>query len=188
MDRGSISYMLTNKLSQNHLTFLGMHHILVDGDGTVELCDEYPGNRDLGNIFEGTARLYAYPQPFPGPVSLGAVDDIANLVESGYGELTGNHVMSFAAQGGVYKNPAGVPVYTYEHFNFDDEKAVKKEFFSFDELTSPFDNRLVWFLKHRIFHFTLERNYIRGRQFLKGKWRLLRKGKLPVRDLFSLRS
>ncbi|MFQ5786376.1 MAG: GDSL-type esterase/lipase family protein [Thermodesulfobacteriota bacterium] len=188
MDKASISYMLTNKSSLNHLTFLGVHHIQVDTDGTVELCDEYPGDRDLGNVFDGTADLYDLPQPFPGPVSLGSVDDVANMIELEYDELRGNHVTSFSKQGGVYKTKNGTPVYAYEDFNFDNEESVEKEFYKYNEMKSEFDSRLFWFLKHRILYYSLERNYIRAKQFLKGKLWLLKHGKLSIRDSLSFHS
>lgn len=182
MDKASITYMLANKSSLGHLTFLGMHHILVDTDGTLELCDEYPGDKDLGNIFKNTAWLYSYPKPFPGPVSLGAVDDIANMVEVGYRELTGNHVASFAAQGGVYKSSAIETIYQYEQFDFSDGKAVADEF-KIKTQTQPFDSRLKWFIRHRLLYYAFERNYLRMRQFLHGKYNLLKRA--DYRNLFS---
>jgi len=97
----SIGYMFSNPSSLGRRTYLGMQHILVSEEGDVELCDEYPGERKLGNVLRGDVELDSLPQTFPGPVSLGAVDDVASIVELRYQELDGNRVSSFARQGGV---------------------------------------------------------------------------------------
>ncbi|MFQ5855269.1 MAG: GDSL-type esterase/lipase family protein [Anaerolineae bacterium] len=179
MDTASIRYMLSNVSSLGRRTFLGMHHILVNEKGDVELCDEYPGERNLGNVFRGDVQLYSLPQPFPGPVSLGAVDDVANIVELGYEELDGNHVLSFARQGGVYLDGGHVR-YPYRNANFDEALWEKL-------LTVPPAEHVQtpgWFFRHRLWIHGLERNWIRGREFLRGKTRLWRQGRLTLRDSY----
>lgn len=179
MDKASIRYMLQNVPSLGRRTFLGMHHILVDEKGDVELCDEYPGDKDLGNVIEGEVCLYTLPQPFPGPVSLGAVDDVGNLVELGYEELDGNHITSYARLGGVYKDEEGTIHYPYREAAFDPRfwealLAVPEP----ENVKTP-----AWFLKHRVWIYGLERNWIRTKQFLAGKYRLWRQGKLNIKDI-----
>jgi len=177
MDDASIRYMLSNISSLGRRTYLGMHHILVSERGDVELCDEYPGERNLGNIFRGDVQLYSLPQPFPGPVSLGAVDDVANIVELGYEELDGNHVISFARQGGVYIDGGSVR-YPYRDANMDE--AFWQKLFT---VPSPEHIRNPeWFFKHRLMIYGLERNWIRAKEFIGGKRRLWKKGKFRFKN------
>lgn len=179
MDTASIRYMLSNVTSLGRRTFLGMHHILVNEKGDVELCDEYPGERNLGNVFRGDVQLYSLPQPFPGPVSLGAVDDVANIVELGYEELDGNHVLSFARQGGVYVNGDEVN-YPYRDAAFDE--ALWKQLFAVpdpEHIQTP-----EWFFRHRLLIHGVERSWVRGREFLRGKKRLWKQGRLTLKGLY----
>ena len=166
MDEASIRYMLGNQPALGRRSYLGMHHIVVAENGTVELCDEYPGARDLGNVIAGDVRLYALPQPFPGPVSVGAVDDVANLVELGYDELDGNHVESFARQGGLRRSNGKI-IYPFRDTVFDE--SVWQELFAVPDPENV--ATFQWYLRHRIWLYLLERNWQRGKEFLSGMLR-----------------
>ena len=66
------------------------------------------------------------PAPYPGK-GIGTVDGIANIVNMNYKELDGNNVISFARQGGVYKDDNGNIVYENEFKDFSDPK-VRAEY------------------------------------------------------------
>ena len=181
MDSASIRYMLSNTSSLGRRSFLGIHHALVAENGDIELCDEYPGERNLGNVFRGDIRLSTIPQPFPGPVSLGAVDDIANLVELEYEELEGNHVLSFARQGGVFFNGENV-IYPFKDCEFTSTLWEKLFQLPLPDRVSGF----AWFIKHRLWLFLLERNIIRIKHFFNGKLRIFKQH--SFRELFHFHS
>ena len=85
---------------------------------------------------------------------------------------------SFARQGGVCKDGAGIH-YPYRDATFDQG--------FWDEIGQVPDPDPVrtpaWFFKHRFWIYGLERNWIRAKQFLAGKYRLWRQGKLSLKDI-----
>ncbi|MDY7029696.1 MAG: hypothetical protein SVR04_15500, partial [Spirochaetota bacterium] len=75
----------------------------------------------FGNLFQGNFRPLLLPGPYPGSFE-GTDDGIANVIDYRYKELEGNHVSSFARQGGVYKDENGAVIYSNEHKDFNDPK------------------------------------------------------------------
>ena len=64
----------------------------------------------------GNFRPLFLPGPYPGGRE-GTVDGVANLVDAGYRELQGNHVMSFCEQGGL-RVENGQVVYPHRFTDF----------------------------------------------------------------------
>lgn len=56
----------------------------------------------MGNVLKNNVRLYTSPPIYGGLID-GTVDCVSSLIELGYKELEGNHVMAFAKQGGGIK-------------------------------------------------------------------------------------
>ena len=109
-DDATIKYMLFNEPSRGKLTWSGVDFFIVDNAGNVGYCDDFrPDQHSLGNILEDTFRPLPGPHPFPGEgTSDGTVDGVANFVELGYEQLTGNNVLNFSRQGGVCHTPTGI--------------------------------------------------------------------------------
>lgn len=105
-DDATIKYML-NQFELDgtgfagKLTYAGMFYLMVTSEGDVYMCPCYKGPC-LGNVLMSNVRLHTEPQPYGGRID-GTVDGIASFLGFNYKELEGNHVMSFAKQGGVYK-------------------------------------------------------------------------------------
>jgi len=122
-DNATIKYML-NDFEDNlfslkgKLSYAGMYNILVDNDGDVWQAPEHHGLHPLGNVLKRTMHLFSEPFPFGGSRD-GTVDGIMSLLELGYEEPHGNHVMAFASQGGVRKD-GDMVVYGNLETNFDD--------------------------------------------------------------------
>jgi len=128
-DDATIKYMLNElelpfgKGVKGELFYGGMFYVLLKSNGDIWVS---PDHNDccLGNIFTNSVRLYTEPMPYNAIVN-GAVDGLANFLKLGYKELEGNHVLSFAKQGGVYHTENGV-FYKNMGTNFDDQKTRKK--------------------------------------------------------------
>jgi len=120
-DDATIKYMLSNERTDGKLTWAGVDFMIVDNEGNVGYCDDYrTGDYSFGNMFDGNVRLMTEPNPFPRDnVSDGTVDGVACLLELGYRQLEGNHILHFARQGGVYHTGEGV-VYKNMETDFDD--------------------------------------------------------------------
>ena len=127
-DDATIKYMLFDEPSYGKRTWSGVDFITVDNQGEVGYCDDFRGGRyGLGNIFDNSFRLLTEPQPFPGRyVSDGTVDGVANFLELGYEQLTGNNVLDFARQGGVNHTANGVH-YKNLHTDFNNS-SVRAEY------------------------------------------------------------
>lgn len=185
MDTASIQYMLNYKSSFGRLSYTGMYLILVNKDGDIEMCDGYIGDGHYGNILKGNAQLDLEPKPFPGLISLGSVDDVASFDELNYHELEDNHVLTFARQGGVYKDKDGKIHYPYLEKGFKDDK----EFQKIGEIPQPKKERMalqfniVWIINHLI-KATLKKYFRHGFVFIKGKVWLLKRGKLRLKNLY----
>lgn len=124
MDDVSIKYMLVDMDMEGKLSYAGMFYILVTNKGDVALCADYHKDYHRGNVLENTIRLDLEPQVLPA-VKDGTVDGVASLLETGYHELEGNHVLTFARQGGVYRSDQGIH-YPHLHTNFDDPDIRRK--------------------------------------------------------------
>ena len=127
-DDATIKYMLSNEPTEGKLTWAGVDFMIIDNQGNVGYCDDYrTGEYSFGNIFEGDVRLLTEPKLFPnGNVSDGTVDGVACILESGYMQLAGNHILHFARQGGVTHTPNGV-FYKNMQTDFDDSR-VRAEY------------------------------------------------------------
>jgi lysophospholipase L1-like esterase len=187
MDKASLKYMLNEVNSLGRLSYTGMHHFLVNEKGNVEMCDAYAGDGRYGNIFDGKLNLDLEPQPFPGPVPLAAVDDVANYVELDYKELEGNHVISYAAQGRVYKAPETGKVH-YPYINADLHDKNFQERISIvpdvSEQKNKFKTDLRWILEHFLVSFIIKKYLKYILAAIKGKYRLFKKGKLGITKKF----
>jgi acyl-CoA thioesterase-1 len=107
-DDATIRYQLFNEPSYAKPSWTGVDFFIVDNKGNVGYCDDFPGAR-LGNLFDGTFKPFAEPTPFPGKgCSDGTVDGVANFVELDYDQLTGNNVLNYSKQGGVFHTPNGI--------------------------------------------------------------------------------
>jgi len=104
-DDATIKYMLNEEPSFAKLTYTGMDFVIVDNVGNIKYCDDYRQGHDrLGNIFQNTVNLFNRPIEFPAENSSdGTVDGVANFLELNYRQLTGNNVLNFSKQGGVFK-------------------------------------------------------------------------------------
>lgn len=179
MDTGNFRYQLHAVNGLGRVSFLGMSHILVDNCGKIEMCDSYVGDRHYGNVFDESIHLDIAPQPFPGLVPLAAVDDIADYVEIGYDELTGNNINSYIEQGGVRKVDGNI-VYPLEHIDFKN-KRVRKEL---QKVPAPqvskwhFWLNIRWFVKHFLYSYVIKKYGKYVWAWIKGKVRLLKAGKL----------
>ncbi len=103
-DDATIKYMLSDEPTDGKLTWTGVDFCLIDNEGNVGYCDDYrPERYSFGNVFEGNVRLLIEPGPFPSAkVSDGTADGVANIVELGYQQLEGNHIIHFSRMGGVH--------------------------------------------------------------------------------------
>jgi hypothetical protein len=135
-DDATIKYMLNRPRfwEIGKLAYHGMYYIYVTYRGDVRTqytggmdCtpSEYHYGRRLGNILEGTMKLDIVPQLLQHPVER-SVTDVSCVLETGYHELQGNFVMSFAKQGGVYHTNNGVH---YPHLRTDfSNKQIRKAY------------------------------------------------------------
>jgi acyl-CoA thioesterase-1 len=123
-DDATIKYMLNEEPSFRKLTFTGMDFFILDNVGNVKFCDDFRrGQEILGNIFQNTINLFSHPIKFPAKNSSdGTVDGIANFLELDYTQMTGNNVLNFAKQGGVYKEKSGRIHYKNINIDFKDSK------------------------------------------------------------------
>lgn len=186
MDEANLKYMLGEVNGLGRRSCIGMTHLLVDNFGNVEMCDSYVGNGHYGNIFDDSFKLDLEPKPFPGPIPLAAVDDVADYVELGYKDLIGNNVLAYARQGGVYKDKNGKIRYPFEHTNFKNNK-VKEKLTRVPEpevKASNFWLNLTWIWEHFIISFILKKygKYIWAA--IKGKWKLLKARRLKLKSFW----
>jgi len=119
-DDGMIKYMVNQQHNTGDLTYSGLHFFVVDSVGNIgydsNVFEPYSKYRCIfGNIHQGNFRPLFEPGPYPG-IRAGTDDGVANLITTGYHELEGNHVLSFARQGGVYHTDNGV---FYKNLNTD---------------------------------------------------------------------
>ncbi len=127
-DDATIKYMLFNEPSYGKQSWAGVDFVIVDNKGNVGYCDDFrPNKHALGNIFKGNFRRHTEPKPFPGRfTSDGTVDGVANFLELNYRQLTGNNVINFSRQGGVYHTPNGI---YYKNMNVDfNDSRVRAEY------------------------------------------------------------
>lgn len=125
-DDGMLKYMQSDVLSHGQLTYSGVHFFVMDNVGNmgydVDCFKPYTKWRCIfGNIHQRNFHPLLLPSPYPG-YREGTDDGVANVVKRGYKELEGNHVGSFARQGGVYKDDDGNIIYGNEHKDFTDTK------------------------------------------------------------------
>lgn len=141
-DNATIKYMLNRPTTWawGKLAYHGMYYIFVTNEGDVGT--EYYSGRKLGNILEGTLKLDIEPQPIQQGIER-AVSDVAAVLETGYHELQGDYVISFAEQGGVYHTDDGVH---YPHLQTDfGNRKIRKEY----NFPTRID-KLKWNLPHLI--------------------------------------
>jgi len=113
MDSGSIKYMLNLYDTKNHYTFSGFHFFIINETGKVGYdsnCFRGKYKGIFGNILDGSFKPPLLPTRYPCPLER-TVDGVANIIDAGYKELEGNHVIHFAKQGGVYKNSEGEVIF-----------------------------------------------------------------------------
>jgi lysophospholipase L1-like esterase len=125
-DDGMIKYMLNQQMNKNALTFSGFHFFALDNAGNVgydsNAFGPYTYLRNIfGNIHTGNFKPSLMPTCYPG-MHEGTVDGVANLVSANYKELEGNNVLSFARQGGVYKDESGKIIYSNSDKDFNDPR------------------------------------------------------------------
>ena len=186
MDWGNFRYQLQAVNGLGRLSMLGVSHILIDNYGKIEMCDSYVGDRHYGNIFDKDIALDQEPKPFPGLVPLAAVDDIADYVELEYSDLEGNNVNAFNTQGGTIKLEDGEIYYPLQNLDFDDRLQVE----ALLQVPAPFIAKWRfwlnprWFTVHFIYSFLIKKygKYIVA--WIGGKYRLLKKGKLSLRNFW----
>jgi hypothetical protein len=126
------------------------------------------------------------PHPFPGLVPLAAVDDIADYTELDYEDLEENNVNSYNTQGGVIKTEDEEIIYPYEFVDLDNKELVKE----LKAVPKPFIGKASfwfnpkWFCQHFIYSYVIKKygKYIWA--WVKGKWRLLRTGKLRLHNFW----
>jgi hypothetical protein len=105
-----------------------MYYILVTCEGDVYTSPEHKGNY-LGNVLKNNVKLYTEPKPYGGHID-GTVDGISSFLETNYKELEGNHVISFAKQGGVYKENGNV---IYKNLFVDFNKKTVRDKYRFPD-------------------------------------------------------
>ena len=127
-DRATIKYMLANELTDGELTWAGVDFMIIDNQGNVGYCDDFPTSSfKFGNVFAGNVRLLLTPNPFPGKnVSDGTVDGVACLLRLDYEQLEGNHILHFSRLGGVYHEHDNI-IYENRGLDFSDP-AIRAEF------------------------------------------------------------
>ncbi len=115
-DDATIRYMLNESTVdlRGKLSYEGMYYILVDEKGDVWTSPDSK-SKYLGNVFKKNVKLFTEPQPYKVRWN-GSVNGVAALLETKYKELSGNFVLSFAKQGGVYKTNSGI---IYKNLNTD---------------------------------------------------------------------
>ena len=125
-DNATIRYMLneSNVDLRGKLSYEGMYYVLVDEKGDVWTSPDSK-NKYLGNVFKNNVELFTEPQLYKVRWN-GSVNGVAALLETGYRELSGNFVLSFAQQGGVYKTESGI-IYKNISTDFTDSK-IRAEF------------------------------------------------------------
>jgi len=107
-DDATIKYMLNESSVdlRDKLSYEGMYYVLIDENGDVWTSPDSK-SKYLGNVFNENVRLFNEPQPYTVRWN-GSVNGVAALLETGFRELSGNFVLSFAKQGGVYKTDSGI--------------------------------------------------------------------------------
>ena len=113
-DDATIRYMLNEKPVLDRRTYAGMHFFIVDATGNVgydsDCFNFYSKYRTMcGNViqhhmFKPSLQPLLYPEGY----QQGTVDGVSNWLETGYHQLEGNNILSFARQGGVYHTDTGV--------------------------------------------------------------------------------
>lgn len=125
MDEISLKMMLSNYKSVGRLSYSGCFYIVVNNDGDVGASPEFPEYGKRGNILSNDVRLDRSPQPYPGDISEGAVDGVSTFLDLGLKELKGNHIWSYATQGGV-KVADGKIYYPFRNTDFSDPRVRKQ--------------------------------------------------------------
>ena len=120
MDDGMLKYMQSGISHHNALTYAGVHFFVMDNKGNIGYDANYT-KKCFGNIHDETFKPLLLPGTYPG-YSEGTDDGIANIIKYDYKELENNHVVSFAKQGGVYKNSKGKIIYGNKFTDFEDPK------------------------------------------------------------------
>jgi len=153
-DSGTIKYMLNRPpyWEVGKRAFHGMHYVYVTakGDAMTQFFGDseftpsaYHYGRRLGNVLDGTLKLDTVPRALTHTIER-SVTDVSAVLETGYHELTGNFVLSFAQQGGVYQTDRGVH---YSHLNTDfSDKRIRRSYNFPDAATSTRNS--VRFLMH----------------------------------------
>ena len=127
MDDISVKYMLADVNWHGELSYAGMYYFVVSNNGDVGSSPEHWDFGTRGNILEGNVRIDGEPQPFLGTAE-GSVDGTAAILKVGLKELTGNHVWTFAQQGGVCRTNKGIH-YPHLHTDFGDPRVREKYHF-----------------------------------------------------------
>jgi lysophospholipase L1-like esterase len=127
-DSATIKYMLSNELTSDEYTWDGVDFMIIDNEGNVGYCDDYPTQLfSFGNAFDDSVRFLLTPNKFPKEnVSDGTVDGVACLLKLGYEQLEGNHIMHFSRLGGVYQDKGKMVFGNYD-LDFDDPR-VRAEY------------------------------------------------------------
>lgn len=134
-DTGTILYMLNHKPWFDRKTFSGYDFFIVGCTGDIgydsDCYERYTKYRNIfGNLIEyDYVRLPEYPHRYPLGYNQGTVDGVSNMFEAGYSQLTGNNVLNFARQGGVYKDKTGVVNYNNKNIDFNNSRIRAKYWF-----------------------------------------------------------
>ena len=150
-DDGMLKYMQSDVDSHGELTYSGVHFFVADSVGNVgydiDLFEQYTKYRCIfGNIHQRNFKPLLLPGPYPGTRE-GTDDGVANVISRGYKELEGNHVISFARQGGVYRTDEGDVVYGNEFKDFTNPKTRAEYHFPPRDLKDVFAYSGRWRMK-----------------------------------------
>jgi len=135
MDDGSIKNMLNQQTNTGDISYAGFDFFIMDNAGNVgydsNVFAPYTKYRSIfGNIHTGNFKPLLYPSKYPGQFE-GTVDGVANLLKYDYKQLEGNNILSFAKQGGVYKDSDGKIIYKNLHTDFSNSQIRKEYNFEF---------------------------------------------------------
>jgi len=142
-DDATIRYLLNRPMlwEIGKPAYHGMFYIYVTSTGDVStqffgpdefISSRYAYGRNLGNILEGTMKLDVLPQSLEHTIER-SVTDVASVLETGYHELEGNFVESFARQGRVRRTERGV---LYPHLHTDFDHPGYRRFYNFHKVSS----------------------------------------------------
>ena len=134
-DDATIKYMLNEdqNVIYDRTTYSGFHFFIVDCTGNIGYDSDcfpfYTKYRTIcGNILQShMLRLPLEPIQYPKRYVQGTVDGVSNYLETGYHQLEGNNILSFAKQGGVYHTKNGI---FYSNINKDfNNSRIRAEYY-----------------------------------------------------------